>query len=248
VRAAFGSFGRPGEENVRNARMLGGFGGDGYGNYGDDYADRARFGGYRPRQHGMAGVTGYGERPGDDSSAEEQRLQRLERTYSLVNEQRDHSNYGVGPGNTRFGNDATASRGEVRRDDHTGRGPRNYQRSADRIREDICERLSDDALLDASEIEVKVETRDVTLEGSVRNRAEKRRAEDLAESVPGVGHVQNNLRVGQHQAGSATGSEVGDSGDATGNPGIGTAGTTGGSPPDGRKTGEEIGRRQRQPT
>jgi hypothetical protein len=35
----------------------------------------------------------------------------------------------------------------------------------------------------------------VTLNGEVSSREEKRRAEDLAESVSGVGHVQNNLRV-----------------------------------------------------
>ena len=72
-------------------------------------------------------------------------MQDRERTWSLVNERRDHSNYGSGPGNTRFGNDATASRGEVRRGEHQGRGPKGYQRSDERIREDINERLTDDA-------------------------------------------------------------------------------------------------------
>ena len=36
-------------------------------------------------------------------------MQDRERTWSLVNERRDHSNYGMGPGNTRFGNDATVT-------------------------------------------------------------------------------------------------------------------------------------------
>jgi osmotically-inducible protein OsmY len=31
-----------------------------------------------------------------------------------------------------------------------GRGPKNYQRSEERIREDVCDRLSDDYLIDAS--------------------------------------------------------------------------------------------------
>lgn len=227
VRAAFGSFGHPGEEAGRNARMRGGYGGEGYRNYGDEFAGRGSAGrGYHPKRFGASTITGERARPGDDSSEDDRRMQDRERTWSLVNERRDHSNYGSGPGNTRFGNDATASYGEVRRGEHRGRGPRNYQRSDDRIREDVSERLTDDPMIDASEIEVSVQNREVTLSGTVRDRNERRRAEDLAESVSGVSHVQNNLRVGQQQAGHATGTEAGDSGAATGNPGIGTAGAT----------------------
>jgi len=238
VRAAFGSFGYPGEEGARNARMRGGFGGEGYQSYGDEYAGPGSAGrGYRPRRYGASTITGEHARPGDDSSENDRRMQDRERTWSLVNERRDHSNYGMGPGNTRFGNDATASRGEVRRDDHRGRGPRNYQRSDDRIREDVNERLGDDVRVDASEIEVAVQNREVTLTGTVRDRNEKRWAEDIAESVSGVAHVQNNLRVGQRQGAHATGTEAGDAAAASGNPGSGTAGTTAGSASGGRKTG-----------
>jgi hypothetical protein len=227
--------------------MRGGYGGEGYRSYGEDYAGHSsgRFGGgYRPRRFGAATVTGWSEHPGDDSRPEDRDVQRLERTYSLVNEPRSHRNYGVGPGDTRFSSDATASFGEVRRGEHRGRGPRSYLRSDDRIREDVNERLTDDPLLDASEIEVAVRNREVTLTGSVRDRYEKRRAEDMAESVPGVTHVQNDLHVGQHQPGHPTGTEIGDSGAATGNPGIGKAGMTAGSPSSGRTTGERTGRRR----
>jgi CBS domain-containing protein len=244
VRAAFGSFGYPGEERARNARMRGGFGGEGYQSYGDPYAGRDSAGrGYRPRHYGVSTVTGERARPGDDSSEADRLMQDRERTWSLVNERRDHSNYGMGPGNTRFGNDATASRGEVRREDHRGRGPRNYQRSDDRIREDVSERLSDDARVDASEIEVTVQNREVTLTGTVRDHNEKRWAEDIAESVSGVTHVQNNLRIGQRQGHHRTGTEAGDAVAASGNPGSGPAGTTAGTVPGGRTSG-----RQRQTT
>ncbi|WP_244470291.1 CBS domain-containing protein [Microvirga vignae] len=244
VRAAFGSFGYPGEEGMRDARMRGGFGGEGYQSYGDPYAGRGSAGrGYQPRHYGVSTVTGERARPGDDSSENDRLMQDRERTWSLVNERRDHSNYGMGPGNTRFGNDATASRGEVRREDHRGRGPRNYQRSDDRIREDVSERLSDDVRVDASEIEVAVQNREVTLTGTVRDRNEKRWAEDIAESVSGVTHVQNNLRVGQRQGGHRTGTEAGDAAAASGNPGSGPAGTTAGTAPGGRTSG-----RQRQST
>src|SRR5215471_11804457 len=39
---------------------------------------------------------------------------------------------------------------------HTGRGPKGYQRSDERIREDICERLTQHSAIDAGEIEVEV--------------------------------------------------------------------------------------------
>ena len=52
-------------------------------------------------------------------------------------------------------------------DQHRGRGPKNYKRSDERIREDVCDRLSDDGMVDASEIEVKVSGAEVTLDGTV---------------------------------------------------------------------------------
>jgi osmotically-inducible protein OsmY len=61
-----------------------------------------------------------------------------------------------------------------------GRGPKNYQRSEERIREDVCDRLSDDYLIDASEIDIKVNGSEVVLTATVYSRNEKRRAEDVA--------------------------------------------------------------------
>lgn len=78
---------------------------------------------------------------------------------------------------------------------HRGRGPKNYTRSDERIREDVCDRLSEDPMVDASEIDVSVENCEVTLTGTVKSRDERRRAEDCAERVMGVRHVQNNTRV-----------------------------------------------------
>jgi osmotically-inducible protein OsmY len=75
--------------------------------------------------------------------------------------------------------------------EHRGRGPKGYRRSDDRIRDDVTE----DPYLDASEIEVQVSDCEVTLTGSVQRRSDKRRAEELAESISGVSHVQNNLRA-----------------------------------------------------
>jgi osmotically-inducible protein OsmY len=76
-----------------------------------------------------------------------------------------------------------------------GRGPKGYRRSDERIREDVNDRLTDHAYLDASDIEVSVKEGEVTLSGKVFDRTDKRLAEDVAESVTGVKNVQNNLRT-----------------------------------------------------
>jgi len=81
------------------------------------------------------------------------------------------------------------------RTDLRGLGPRGYRRSNDRIREDVCELLTDDEQIDASNIDVAVQDGEVTLSGGVNSRAEKRRAEDLIEDLSGVKDVHNRLRV-----------------------------------------------------
>lgn len=80
-----------------------------------------------------------------------------------------------------------------------GRGPRGYQRSDERIREDVCERLTDDPEIDASNLEVTVKNCEVTLSGTVSSREDKRRAEECAEEVSGVKDVHNTLRVSAEQ-------------------------------------------------
>jgi osmotically-inducible protein OsmY len=78
---------------------------------------------------------------------------------------------------------------------YAGRGPRGYTRPDERIREDVCERMSQHGQLDASDIEVRVTGAEVILQGSVGSRYAKRIAEDIAESVSGVREVSNQLRV-----------------------------------------------------
>jgi osmotically-inducible protein OsmY len=91
-----------------------------------------------------------------------------------------------------FGDEDAARR---RKQDYRGRGPQDYTRSDDRIREDVNDNLTDDWGVDASAIKVSVSNAEVTLDGTVPTRLQKRRAEDCAEDVSGVKHVQNNLRV-----------------------------------------------------
>ena len=91
-----------------------------------------------------------------------------------------------------FGDEGASRR---REQDHRGRGPSDYTRSDERIREDVNDALTHDWRVDASHVRVAVKDGEVTLEGSVSSRQDKRRAEDLADDVTGVRHVQNNLRV-----------------------------------------------------
>jgi len=93
---------------------------------------------------------------------------------------------------------------------HAGRGPRGYQRSDERIREDACDALCEHGYVDASDIEVTVANGEVTLVGLVRERAEKRMAEDAVEQISGVREVHNQLRVGPGGSGQEPHDRPGD--------------------------------------
>ena len=82
-----------------------------------------------------------------------------------------------------------------RRMDHRGHGPAGYTRSDERIREDANDRLTDDWGVDARDITVIVANGEVTLDGTVPSREQKRRAEDVVDDLSGVKNVQNNLRI-----------------------------------------------------
>lgn len=122
-----------------------------------------------------------------------------------------------------FGDNDAQRRRE--RDEHRGRGPKNYTRSDDRIREDVSDHLTDDGSLDASDIEVDVSGGEVTLSGHVSSRMDKRRAEDCAYRVSGINHVQNNLRVKDNDW-SSGGSNLGSGSTASSSTAAGTSGST----------------------
>lgn len=79
---------------------------------------------------------------------------------------------------------------------HRGLGPIGYQRSDERIRDDVHEALTWDHAVDARHIQVKVENGEVTLEGTVPDRFQKRAAEDALDDVRGMHDVHNHLRIG----------------------------------------------------
>lgn len=75
------------------------------------------------------------------------------------------------------------------------RGPKGYARSDERMRDDICERLSDETWIDLSEVDVHVDGGHVRLEGEVHDRFSRYAIEDIADGVWGVKDVDNRIRV-----------------------------------------------------
>ncbi len=96
-----------------------------------------------------------------------------------------------------FGDDEAERRRHMDdlRQKHKGKGPKGYNRSDNRILEDVNERLTDDSHIDASNIEVEVKDGEVTLKGTVGSKMAKRHAEDITDRVSGVRDVQNRLKV-----------------------------------------------------
>ncbi|WP_413626141.1 BON domain-containing protein [Luteibacter sp. Lutesp34] len=78
---------------------------------------------------------------------------------------------------------------------YRGVGPKGYERSDDRIREDVCERLTEHDGIDASDVEVRVSRGVVKLTGEVPKRYMKHLAEDAVASAVGVRDVENGIRV-----------------------------------------------------
>lgn len=196
-----------GESNYRGSNY-GASGGRNYGrdynrdderDYGRDYGGSARGMGYTggPNQSGSGyggGYSGsYGSSYGDRSSGGG--------NYSGSNYGTSSGNRGYGASSygssdtqygSRYGRDQDSA---FMRSSHAGKGPKGYKRSDDRIKEDVCDRLSMDDDVDASDITVTVRNGEVTLDGSVETRRMKHRAEDIAEDVSGVTDIHNNVRV-----------------------------------------------------
>lgn len=186
------SYGQSGEEFGRQPYGGRSFGGQDYGagqaggrhrDWGESDQHSRRYGqgdqgGYGQSGYGQSdyGRSGYGQSGSSGFGAQNAEVQRVAD--------------GDEPSGMRrmFGGGMTGGQ-------HRGKGPKNYTRSDDRIREDVNDRLADDDWLDASDIDVTVDKCEVTLSGTVTSREDKRRAEDVAERVSGVRHVQNNIRV-----------------------------------------------------
>lgn len=160
-----------GEPGYRAGPPSEAYGREGYGH--QEYADA----GYESEHYGAMGISGR------DHRGDEPARRRL----------RGGEAYGGSSGR------ANLPQGHRDNDDaprsYRGVGPSSYRRADARVLDDVHERLCDDDLLDASDIEVRCEDGVITLEGTVEDRRMKHRAEDLADSVRGVDRIDNRIRV-----------------------------------------------------
>lgn len=106
--------------------------------------------------------------------------------------------------------------GGTRASGHRGKGPKGYERTDDRLKELICERLTDDDSIDASEVTVSVAQGRVTLDGTVDSRQSKYDIEECVEQC-GAKEIINNLRIERNASRNLAS-------DATGNARAGASG------------------------
>lgn len=136
-----------------------------------------------------------GNRYGFDISNSGDDARFIERDYSIgggVTMERRDVEHGFVSENL---NDRIRGKMGTKRGEHFGKGPRNWKKSDERIKEEICEALYYDRFVDASDIEVQVEDGVVFLRGWVESREAKREAEKCIEDVVGVFDVRNELHM-----------------------------------------------------
>lgn len=79
--------------------------------------------------------------------------------------------------------------------DFRGKGPKNYTRSDEKIKDDVSEALYRNTHVDATRIEVHVSKGIVTLKGFVSDRKQKKEAERAIDYCAGVVDVFNEIHV-----------------------------------------------------
>lgn len=211
-----GQFGRRDDERTRR-------GGPGYGEgrgYGQGQSGYGA--GYQPmrgRGEGSMG-TGYGQGAGGSYGSDRDRDQGG-MSGMMAGDRGGPMGYGsLGAGADTGPGSMGRWQGEGERDlsrtpSHRGKGPVGYARSDERIKEQVCEALTDDHHIDASAIHVNVKDGEVTLTGTVPERRMKRLAEDCVERMSGVKDVTNNIKCstdaskGQQGQGQTTSSSQG---------------------------------------
>jgi osmotically-inducible protein OsmY len=85
------------------------------------------------------------------------------------------------------------------RESHRGKGPKGYARSDARVRELICEALTQHPRIDASDVEVNVANGEVSLSGSVADRWTKFAIEELAQRYVEDDRIHNTVKVSRRK-------------------------------------------------
>lgn len=238
--------------NFRQSRYQGGYTqGGGYARDFDEGDFDPSFGGYSPGQGGYGdswsgyGGGGYGSMYGQ--GFDEDYMGSSGAPVQSGAYGQGHGGYGGGFGQ---GLAARSSHAQgsgyalgafdpgFRRESQTGKGPKGYVRSDERLKEDISETLMRDHAIDASDISVEARNGAVTLSGSVDNRRLKHYVEDLVENCAGVRDIDNRLTVrardSRRQSGS--GSPGGSTGQSSATGTSGSKTSTAGNTEDGGST------------
>lgn len=205
-------WGRDRDRYDRDFGGRGGFergrGGMGQGGYGGS----ASYGGYQ----GSFGMGDYGAQPGvgyGNVGRGDMRRGGTERGDRWMGGREEGWGQRMGGSDLGFGYGEHEGREREERGPHYGKGPKGYRRSDDRIREDVCDCIAEQGRIDASDVEVKVESGTVTLSGTVGQRHDKRMLEHLVERVRGVTDVHNELRVKREEQQQQRGQQLQGNGD-----------------------------------
>lgn len=158
-----------GQDTGVNSRFQGS---NGYSNFEGWDSQNRNYGG-NDSQQSIYGSAGFGSLGTGSGSLESRRSNNNSYSYSSVD--------------SNSGRQTPAS--------YYGKGPKNFKRSDERIREELSEMFTRHHDVDASDIEIEVKEGEVTLSGFVPERRMKYLAEDLAEKSMGVRDVTNNIRV-----------------------------------------------------
>jgi osmotically-inducible protein OsmY len=211
------------DDRTRGSQRMYGEGQSGSGSYGGGVYGGGGYGGGRSgRERGEGNYGGYSGGRGNVGGygMERDDSQRGDSRGDMYNERgwggdRDRDGMGMGGGMyadrdegrergayergqiDRGGWDRDPQRDQQREPQRSfrGHGPSGYQRSDQRIHEDVCDCITEDHVVDGRSIEVEVHDGTVSLSGTVPDRGMKFRAEELAEKVSGVKDVENHLRV-----------------------------------------------------
>ncbi|MEX2217937.1 MAG: BON domain-containing protein [Phycisphaerales bacterium] len=169
----------------QGAQGSGGYGSGGYGSPAGGYGGQ----GYQPQQQGYGPQAYQGQQFGQGQFGR------------------------PGPQQGSAGGPRSAGAMPAKREDRRRKGPRNYQRSDERLRDEVYDRLIQQTDIDVSEIECTITGGVVSLEGTVESRWERHQIEDLVDTVWGTRDIRNNLRIrsGQVEGRAERGTRGGES-------------------------------------
>lgn len=222
----YGGFGREDEQRFGRQQGMEGYG-RGFESQGGRQHQVQDWGGQgqQYQQHGGFGQQGYGqhEQFGQPGFGQHQQHQQFspqgyggQQGYGQSGgfggqQQGNYGQYGGWQPSGSFGQPGGQQARSARR------GPKDYTRSDERIREAVCERLAEEPGVDVSDVTVQVQDGRITLDGSVPDRRMRHRIEDIADECWGVKDVENHVRVQSAQYGMSGAELSPTSGSATSN-------------------------------